>query len=133
MYMSMHEAEHTCIYFKLNLIDVLLNMVTNLELFSERTSSIWRIVKLSDRSRVFFFLRNPFMKCVSLEKRRNKEARRGAYILPQKILSVCSTTASPNIIHIFLNKKNLQYCDYVKFRTHLVKIRVFCYFNDLHN
>jgi hypothetical protein len=73
------------------------------------------------------------MKCVSLEKRRNKEARRGAYILPQKILSICSTTASPNIIHIFLNKKNLQYCDYVKFRTHLVKIRVFCYFNDLHN
>jgi len=61
----------------------------NLELFSERTSSIYRNVKLKDRDSFFsFLLRRPCMKSDSYQER-NKSARRGPQFAPICMPTVC--------------------------------------------
>ena len=61
----------------------------SLELFSERTSYIWRNAKLKDRASFFsFYLRSPCMKSTSYEQR-NKSVRKGAQFVLMAMPTVC--------------------------------------------
>ena len=103
---------------------------SNFEIFSDRTSSIQRNVKLKDRDSFFsFFLRSPCMKSVSYEKK-NKSARRGAQFLPICMPTVCwKTTSTKN--NKYVVNQTLDHFDDISLRERFSRIGVGLFTNQI--
>ena len=99
----------------------------NLELFSERRSSIYRNVQLKDRDSFFsFLLRRPCMKSASYQER-NKSARRGPQFAPYVCRLSVKNTSTKHSKYV-INQK-LEHVDDIRSRELFGRIRVIFFAN----